>query len=195
MNSLQRTDMDPKDVWETVENLEKETEALKHPTDQQSSPDTIHVEDFVWDAHVLKPDAKSTTIRARIQLDTGSTASFVSPKVVSRANLVPFSDTTDTIFMTINKQPVTVRQQVWVEWYAIQQAVTRMTLCYVMPELPVDMLIGSDHIVEYNILAIRCAKAAFIAKPNFLKSMSVSALSPTLTNALDRGSGVQKSYE
>lgn len=193
MNSLNQPDIDPKVIWEAADKLEEETEALKYPTDRQSDTDTTHVEDFIWDARVLKkPDARSTGIRTRIQLDTGSTASFVSQRIVNRANLVPFSDATDSIFMTINNQPVTVRQQVWVEWYAINQAVTRKTLCYVMPDLPVDMLIGSNHIVEYNMLAIKCARVAFLAKPNFLKSMVVSAFSPTLANALDRGQGVQK---
>ena len=189
MNSLHRTDVDPEDIHEAAEKLEKETEALKDQTNGQSGAATAHTEDFIWDAHVVRPDAKPT--RVRIQLDTGSTASFVSQETVKRAHLMPFSDATDTIFMTVNNQPVTVRQQVQVEWYAINQAVTRKTLCFVMPELPVDMLIGSNHIVEYNMLAINRARAAFLTKPNFLKSMLIAALGRTLADALNRRQGGQ----
>lgn len=51
-----------------------------------------------------------------------------------------------------------------------------------MPNLPVDMLIGRTHIVEYNILAINRAKAAFIAVPDASKSMSVTALMDSIAD-------------
>lgn len=61
-----------------------------------------------------------------------------------------------------------------VDWYATSQAVTRTTKCHVLRKLPVDMVIGSQHIHEYDMLAIGRAKAALLSRSDHSKGMTSS---------------------
>lgn len=155
-----------------MDKLELENEVLLSANFQETPPDASQIETFQYDAMITQPNAKD--IRVRVQIDTGSPDSFVSEDVVRRAKLQIIPNEAETVYTILNGNDVVAKNKVWVQWYAISSALTRVTKCNVMADLPVDILIGRTHIAEYNLLAINRAKGAFPVKANISKSTSAA---------------------
>lgn len=155
-----------------MDKLERENEVLLSANFQETPPDESQIETFQYDAMITQANAKD--IRVRVQIDTGSPDSFVSEDVVRRAKLQIIPNEAETVYTILNGNDVVAKNKVWVQWYAISSALTRVTKCNVMADLPVDILIGRTHIAEYNLLAINRAKGAFPVKANISKSTSAA---------------------
>lgn len=122
LHSLTQQNADRNKIREILEKLERENATLQAPKYEKTSQDAT-VEDFQWHATIVRPEAKD--VRVMVQLDTGSVDSFVSEKIVRKAQMQRLPDASNSLYMTLNGETIEARDQVWVEWYAINQAVTR----------------------------------------------------------------------
>lgn len=172
LSSLSQQVVDERKIQEVVDKLEHENEALLRGDCQRPPSDEAQIETFQYDAMITQQDGKDT--RVRVQIDTGSPDSFVSEDVVRRARLQIIPNEAESLFVSLNGEQIIAKDKVWVQWYAINSALTRVTKCHVMAKLPVDILIGRAHIAEYNMLAINRAKGAFPIKANISKCKSAA---------------------
>lgn len=170
LHALSQPTVDEAKVLEALERIEAENKSLAAMQERKGSLDSTYVENFQKDAVIVGSGRRLTNVR--IQLDTGSKDSFVSEETAKRAKLQVAPTLMAPEYFTMTGESAKAQSETQVDWYATNQAVTRTTKCYVLKKLPVDMVIGSKHITEYNMLAINRAEAALLFRSNRSKGMS-----------------------
>jgi hypothetical protein len=154
--AVEISDRNPKEELEVVREMEKSAPVLADLRRHlQSTLGGYHSRSRSSDAFslpfIIPPkDQNATQTQARLTLDTGTKENWIRLQILERAQLQYETIDTNQRYVGATGNKITALGQVTITWYSENQSFTSETTFNVLEDLAVDVLLGSNWILDMN---------------------------------------------